>query len=206
MKMAVGKKPSRAEAYALVLDMKTGRRPLEDYDVDALLRFFAPALPKRAKIAEQWVAKAAADQYELRKPLQYIRVENGIAYASNGHRAHRCKTTWADGYYDPKTFLPVDSDERPIDIKRVFPDRRHCEEFTIEALEYGALPCKEKDARPLEYVRVPKSVAVARGYFEEAVNGAETGPVFYASAPAHAQKMVGDTEFGDWVIMAMRVD
>lgn len=205
MKMAVGKKPSRAEAYALVLDMKTGRRELEDYDVDALLRFFAPALPKRAKTAEQWVAKAAADQYELRKPLQYIRVEDGIAYASNGHRAHRCKTTWADGYYCPKTFLPVDFDERPIDIKRVFLDRRHCEEFTIEGLEYGALPCKEKDARPLEYVRVPDSVAVARGYFLDAVNGAETGPIFYAAGAPHAQKIVGDGEFGDWVVMGLRV-
>lgn len=206
MRMAAGVKPSRTEAYALVLDMKLGRRDLADYDVDALLRFFAPALPKRAKTAEQWVAKAAADKYEIRKALQYVKVEDGVAYASNGHRAHRCKTTLADGYYDPRTMLPVDMEERPIDIKRVFPSRDACEETAIEALEYGALTCKEKDARPLEYVRVPKSVAVARGYFEEAVNGAETGPVFYASAPSHAQKMVGDTEFGDWVIMAMRVD
>lgn len=112
---------------------------------------------------------------------------------------------WAGGYYCPKTFLPVDSDERPIDIKRVFPSRDACEEFTIEALEYGALAGTEKDARPLEYVRVPDSVAVARGYFLDAINGAETGPIFYAPDPNHAQKLVGDGEFGDWVVMGLRV-
>lgn len=209
MKMAEGKKPSRSEAYTLVLDMKTGRRELQDRDVDALLRFFAPPLPKRAKTAEQWVAKAAGgwrEVREVRKQLQYIMVENGVAYASDGRRAHRCKTTWADGYYDPKTFLPVGFNGVPVDIARVFPDRRQrFKDFSIEALEYGALARKEGDARPLEYVRVPDSVAVARGYFEDAVNGAETGPVFYADGPLRAQTMVGDGEFGDWVIMGLRV-
>lgn len=204
MKMAVGKKPSRAEAYALVMDMKTGRRELEDYDVDALLRFFAHALPKRAKTAEQWLAKATAGPGQPRMSLRYIRVDDGVAYASDGHRAHRCKTTLGDGYYDPKTMLPVDLNEVPADIKRVFPSRHDFKESTIEALEAGASPCLEKDARPLEYVRVPDSVAVARGYFLDAVNSAETGPVFYAEGGS-ASKIVGDSEFGDWVVMGLRV-
>lgn len=200
MKMTVGKKPSRSEAYALILDLKTGRRELTDGDVDALIRFFAPTLPKKAKSAEQWVAKAAADQYEKREYLQYVYVENGRAYASNGHRAHRCKTALADGYYDPATLLPVDFDKPYPNIKAVFPDRNRCEESAFEKLEFGALPLGEKKVRPLEYMRVPDSTAVARRYIMDAMNGAESGPVFYARGV-----MAGDSEFGDWVIMELRL-
>lgn len=197
MKMTVGKKPSRAEAYALILDMKTGRRELQDHDVDALLRFFAPSLPKRAKTAEQWVAKAAGVKDE-RKSLRYVHVKNGFAYASDGHRSHRAETTLDDGFYDPKTMLPVDFTEAPLDILRTFPDRRNFEPITIEALEHEAV--NEKGGKPIEYVRVPDSVAVNRFYFVDAVNEVGTGVVLYTESA-----MVGDSEFGDWVVMGARV-
>lgn len=198
MKMTTGKKPSLTSAYQLILDMKTGRRELDDYDIDALLRFFAPALPKRAKTPEQWVAKAAAGPKEQREALQYARVEDGVMYASNGHRAHRCKTAKADGFYCPKTLLPVDFHGRAIDISRVFPSRTGLIPVPSETLESGAIPDK---GRLTEYLRVPGGVAVNRVYFEDATNGAPPEEIFYS----YATMMFGDSEFGDWVIQGLRL-
>ncbi|AAQ96571.1 hypothetical protein [Vibrio phage VP16C] len=55
---------------------------------------------------EQWVGLAAAKEHEPRG-LHLLRVESGMAYASDGHRAHWAPTYFADGYYDPRTLQPV---------------------------------------------------------------------------------------------------
>lgn len=196
------KKATKAEAYALIVDMKTGRRELYPEDIDALLLYFAPALPKKAKTVEQWVAKAAADAKEGREYLRYLYVKDGIVMASDGHRAHRGKTTLGDGYYCPRTFASVDFDGAFPDLNRMYPDRKRLAEFDVAELDRGATT-NEKTSKTLTYRRVPDGTAVNEAYLVDALNGREEGTIYNDSGAA--QKMAGDSEFGEWVIMGMRV-
>lgn len=201
MKLSIGVKPTRAKAYALILEIKRGEKKLEEEDIDALIRFFAPAIPKQAKTVEQWVSKAVAGKNEPRVSLKYMLVEDGVAYATDGHRAHKGATYLTNGYYDPITFLKVNIDTRRIDIKRVFRGHEGWKESSMGHLEHGATLVGAKNDKPLEYVRVPDAVAVTKKYFLEAINGADAGRVFYD----RADSMVGESEFGDWIIMAVRL-
>lgn len=196
------KKATKAEAYALIVDMKTGRRELYPEDIDALLLYFAPAIPKKAKTVEQWVAKAAADPKEIREPLRYLYVKSGVVMASDGHRAHRGKTTLADGYYCPRTFAPVGFDGIFPDINREYPDRKRMADFAVGALDKGAI-MNEKTSKTLTYCRVPDGTAVNEAYLVDALNGREDGIIYHD--PEAARNMAGDSEFGEWVIMGMRV-
>lgn len=182
------KKATKAEAYALIVDMKTRRRELYPEDIDALLLYFAPALPKKAKTVEQRAAKAAADAKESREYLRYLHVKDGVVMASDGHRAHRGKTTLGDGYYCPRTFAPVDFDGVFPDLNRVYPDRKRLAEFDVAELDNG------KTSKTLTYRRVPDGTAVNEAYLVDALNGREA-----------SRNMAGDSEFGEWVIMGMRV-
>lgn len=196
------KKATKAEAYALVVDMKTGRRVLSPDDIDALLLYFAPTLPKKAKTVEQWVAKAAADPKEGREYLRHLYVKDGVIMASDGHRAHRGKSTLADGYYCPRTFATVDFDGAFPDLNRVYPDRKRLEEFNVAELDKGAI-MGEKTSKTLPYRRVPDSAAVNEAYLVDALNGREDGVIYYDAQAS--QNMAGDCEFGEWVISGMRV-
>jgi hypothetical protein len=62
MKMSNAKAATRNEAFDLMLDLKQGGI-LTSEQIDSLLRYFAPARPKVAKIAEQWVATAVNRKY-----------------------------------------------------------------------------------------------------------------------------------------------
>jgi hypothetical protein len=185
-----------------MLDLKQGR-PLAPDQIDSLLRYFAPALPKRAKTAEQWVAKAV-NPNDGRDYLRYVYVSNGVACGSDGHRVHRCRTTWPDGYYDPKTQLLVDFKPGGVgfpEVDRFFYREGKGPVCSLEDLETGGLaigPGKRKGL--IEYNRVPEGVAVKRKYLMDATNGAETGEVC-----DYGSRMHGTGEFGDWVIQEVRV-
>jgi hypothetical protein len=202
MKMRDAKSATRKEAFELMVDLKQGRH-LTPEQIGSLLRYLAPALPKRAKTAEQWVAKAV-NPNEGRDYLRYVYVSNGVACGSDGYRVHRCRTTWPDGYYDPKTQLLVDF--KPGDVGFPEVDRFFCRGGKglvcgLEDLETGILAVGPGmwDAL-IEYERVPEGVAVNRKYFMDATNGAETGEIHDSGTRMH-----GMSEFGDWVIQEMRV-
>lgn len=166
---------------------------------DALLLYFAPALPKKARTVEQWVAKAAADAKEGREYLRHLYVKDGVVMASDGHRG---KTTLDDGYYCPRTFAPVDFDGVFPDLNRVYPDRKRLAEFDVAELDKGAI-MNEKTSKTLTYRRVPDGTAVNEAYLADALNGREDGIIYHD--PEAARNMAGDSEFGEWVIMGMRV-
>lgn len=196
------KKARKAEAYALVVSMKTGRHEMNPDDIDSLLLYFAPALPKKAKTVEQWVAKAAANQKEHREYLRYLYVKEGVIMASDGQRAHRGKTTLADGYYCPHTLIPVDFDYRYPDFNRVYPDRKRLEEFEVTDLDRGAILDK-RISRTTPYRRVPDAVAVREAHLVDALNGREDGVIYYD--PHSPQTMTGDSDFGEWVLAGVRL-
>jgi hypothetical protein len=202
MKMSDAKAATRNEAFDLMLDLKQGR-PLSPEQIDSLLRYFAPALPKVAKTAEQWVAKAV-NPNEGRDYLRYVYVSNGVACGSDGYRVHRCRTTWPDGYYDPKTQLLVDFKPESVgfpEVDRFFYRRGKGLVCSLEDLETGAFAVETGKRKELiEYKRVPEGVAVNRKYLMDATNGAETGEV-YDGGP----QMLGVNEFGEWVIQGVRV-
>lgn len=192
---------TRAEAYALIVDLKIKRRELDPEDLDSLLLYFAPPLPKKARTVEQWVAKAVASGKEARAYLRYLFVKDGIIMASDGHRAHRGKTSLADGFYCPKTFAPVDFDGVFPDLDRVYPIRSKLGVFEVNTLVKGAV-LKEKTGKTLAYRQISNGAAVDEAYLADALNGREDGVI---RCDDEGRCMVGDSEFGEWVVMGMRV-
>jgi hypothetical protein len=195
-------KATRAEAYSLIVDMKMGRRKLSQEDIDSLLLYFAPSLPKNAKTVEQWVAKAAANAKEPRDYLRYLYVKDGVIMASDGNRAHRGETTLADGYYCPRTLARVDYDGVFPDLDRVYPDCGQMEPIDIAELERGAT-YYEKTGKTLAYLSAPGGVAVNERYLADATNNQETGTIY--NDTQFKRLMAGSNEFGEWVIMGLRV-
>lgn len=116
-KLSHTKKPSRGEAFAMLLKMEPSR------DVDSLLNYFAPAVPKTSRDSFEYCAKAVADDRDIRTYLRYVYVENGDIVATNGHRMHYGKTDLANGFYDPKTRLPVDISMKYPEWRRIIPKR-----------------------------------------------------------------------------------
>ena len=195
-KLTPGKKATKAQAYLSICNLKNGAQ-LAEHEIDALLRFFAPPLPKVAKTREQWVLKAIAGESDHRWKLKHLHVFSGVAYASDGHRAHRCHTDLADGQYDPTTMLPVECVEPAHELIRKVFEIGDSKDARIDQLEYGMLAGEE----PIEFVRVPESVAVKRRYFVDATNDDDTGVVKYSKT-----RMASSSQFGDWVISGMKVD
>lgn len=117
------KKAKKSQAFEFVRQLKQGEK-LTDAQLDALLLYFAPAAPKKAKTAIEWVAKAAAAQ-DVRKYLCYVWVSpDGVAYGTDGHCLHAAEVDlneYPSGYYCPKTLAAVtDLDAKYPDCERVF--------------------------------------------------------------------------------------
>ena len=106
---------SKKEAYKAVRALRNGEP--EKVDLDRLLHFFAPARTRNVKSVEQWVALAVGVR-DVRAPLNYLYVKDGIVWGSDGHRAHWGATELADGYYDPRTLDPVPFSDPYPDIAR----------------------------------------------------------------------------------------
>lgn len=116
-KLSHTKKPSRGEAFAMLLKMEPSR------DVDSLLNYFAPPTPKTPRDVFEYCAKAVADDRDLRTYLRYVYVEDGAIVATDGHRMHYGKTDLPNGFYCPKTRMPVEVDARYPEWRRVIPRR-----------------------------------------------------------------------------------
>jgi len=190
----LAKRATKAAAYELVVDIKTGRRVPGPEEIDSLLLYFAPPHPKRAKTDLQWVAKAAAGVHNARPELRYVYVRDGVAVATDGHRAHRAPTTLADGWYDPRTYARVVFDGKYPDLDSVTPDRAACQTIAVSDLERGTTDIKTV------YLRVSGGVAVDERYLLDALNSSTDGAVHYTE-----DTMAGDSEYGDWVIAGLRV-
>lgn len=194
MKLSHNNKPSRNEAYLKLLDLKE-RVPSEEYVIDLLINYFAPSVPKVPKTAFQWVAKAVADDRDIRKYLRYVHVLDGEMVATDGHRLHIAKTNLANGFYDPKTGLPAECDMKYPDIKRVTPTHG-------ESVE----PCDEWRCETKLIDKKPLIASDVGGCFFNNVY------LFDAMADSKSDSLVldpkgalkGENQFGTFVIMPMR--
>jgi len=72
-----------------------------DDDLADLYNYFIPALPKKPKTSEGWVALAAADKYTHRTALKYVYSSGEYIAATDGCRLHMYLTDkYSDGLYD----------------------------------------------------------------------------------------------------------
>lgn len=119
-KLTTLSKATRKEAYEFAQAVHDGQ-PLTDTQRDLLLNYFAPALPKTAKDAFSWVARACGDKKkELRQFLHVVHVKNSVMTACCGHRVHWAATDLPDGQYDPATGLALSLPIRNVpDFERV---------------------------------------------------------------------------------------
>lgn len=168
-------KPSRKAAReAFVQYLATG----DDEHLVSLAYFFADSLPAKPKTLEQWVASACATPDDKRTWTHVMHVENGVAYATNGHVLLEAPTQLADGRYNPAAGLSRVGDEQvaaliPYPVsreKRLAPIYRHdyklCEfnRATFDAAK-GRIPERFPQVQKLAK---GQPLAVARKYVEQA--------------------------------------
>ena len=197
-------KPTKKEAFALVMQLKNGHH-LSGYDVDSLLNYFAPPQPKKPKTAIQWVAMAAGKN-DVRQFLNTVRVQAGMATACDGHRMHECATDLDDGFYDPKTLCKVDT----TDFVGKYPDTSRLWAKTTTADD--ALKCHTRDKNLIDIPQVVelndagiRCVQTGQGQYQEKYWLAATqGDARLCTAKNG--KAIGRNKFGSFIIMGMRED
>ncbi|MCH8821315.1 hypothetical protein IID23_02205 [Patescibacteria group bacterium] len=100
-------------------------------DMDSLINYFAPPIPKKPKVKEQWVALAVGKK-DKRSVLNFLHVSNGKLWATDDHRMHWCDTDLADGFYCPKTLFAVDNEPGPYpEVTRVIPQKFETDSATL---------------------------------------------------------------------------
>lgn len=191
------KKLSKKEAYEAITALKVGKT-LSELEIDGLMLFFAPALPAKAKTAEQWVAKACADKTELREYLRYVYVrDDGKMFGCDGHRVHECDSDLEPGYYEPKTMtrLSPQPDWKYPPIERV--TVLHCAgNFMLEDMTRSV-------SKGLNIVSAGDDAHWNEKYVGQATNGNMAGEVKYLGGVM--AKLQGESEFGQYTIMGVRV-
>lgn len=148
----------------------------------------------------QWVAKAAAAN-EKRKYLNYIRVQNGTAYASDGGRIHIAKTDLPEGWYCPLTLASVSPDIHAPDYLRV--TKRMANASSTHAT-LGELTKGIEGKSP--YLLHPVlDTAVNENYLLDALNTQDANAAFEYEEYNASYRLHGSHEFGDFIVMPMRV-
>jgi hypothetical protein len=198
MKLLMTYKLSRADTFAMILDTLTEGREFNEREKHLLLNYFAPPRSAQPKTPLQWVAKACAGKKEVRYYLQYVHVESGVAYASDGHRLHWCDTELSDGYYDCATLLSCDVDGRYPDVKRVIPGELSGRDF--DAGGEAVSVTRDKKGRQLRHVKTQGAPHIDESYWLQALAGDDG-----ATYSCDETRVRGRNRFGEFVISGMRV-
>lgn len=199
------KKPSKKEAYARI-KMLQEAGILTTAQIEGLLLYFVPTIPKKAKTAMEWLAKAVAIS-DVRNYLNYIWVgDDGVGYGSDGHAAHRAKLEgYAEGFYCPKTLMPVTGvkDKYP-DMNRIFYDKEA--HYTVD---YSELSSNILDRRHAMLVCTYNDSHINKAMLDTAMNGHDSSITMYA-IPTKANNILhswrGVSQFGDFIVMGITED
>ena len=194
-------KMTRAEAYDCIINIRNHGATLESdsLEIDSLLNYFAPAVPKNPKTAIEWVAKAVSKDL-ARESLNHIYVETGVMYGCDGHRVHWADTTLDNGFYDAKTQLPISLYRTKYpDIKRVIDGQKRMDSV-----------CRSEAFAP-EDIKKPRikklftdnsetgMKAFQAQYFNDALADIE-GDIALSSTG-----MVGSNQFGQFIVMETKI-
>ena len=127
IKLETNLRMSKDRIFSIVCEAKAEGKVI---DLDLLINYFAPPVPKKPKTKEQWVALAVAKK-DVRKYLNYLHVRDKKLWATDGSRMHWCDTDLADGFYCPKTLFLVDLAYKYPDTYRVIPKKFETDTATL---------------------------------------------------------------------------
>lgn len=196
---AHAKKANKKTAYQMVEQLKQGDT-LKPEQLDSLLLYFAPSIPKKATSALQWVAKAAAKK-DNRKYLEYVRVQDGTAYAVDGERIHYAPSDLPEGWYCPKTLMRLEGvNERAPDYLGVSARANTVNTHaTLGELSKGMVSSK-----PFLFHNT-MDVGVSEQVLIDALNSQDENATFEYEPYNSHYRVRGSHEFGEFVIMPLRV-
>ena len=203
---------TKAEAFNEILKLKESAEFPGHNVLDKLLNYFAAPVPKKPKSAEQWVGKACNPK-DIREMCHYIHVKNGEALATDGHRMHWGDTDLPDGFYDPKTLLPVDRsihDFASHDFNRVkkINTNKTC---SFNLLFADNIIESDNKGKPKQVTILGEAGAINTKYLNDATNGDNKTPVIIdadwkvVDGLAPTNGCSGKSEFGNFRIMGMRL-
>lgn len=194
------KKATRKAAYEMAVKLKQGE-VLSDNELDSLLLYFAPSAPKVAKTAIEWVAKAVATK-DIRYYLNFIRVQDGFAYGTDGHRIHRAVSDLPTGFYCPKTLALVNdvggTYPRVAEVMTRLKDADNTR-ATLGELTKGV------SAKKPYLLHEGLDVAISANYITSALNSSDDSSVIEYEPYNSGYRIHGSNEHGVFVVMPMRV-
>lgn len=194
------KKATRKAAYEMAVKLKQGE-VLSDNELDSLLLYFAPSAPKVAKTAIEWVAKAVATN-DIRYYLNFIRVQDGFAYGTDGHRIHRAVSDLPTGFYCPKTLALVNdvggTYPRVAEVMTRLKDADNTR-ATLGELTKGV------SAKKPYLLHEGLDVAISANYITSALNSSDDSSVIEYEPYNSGYRIHGSNEHGVFVVMPMRV-
>ena len=193
------RKANKKAAYDMAVKLKKGET-LNTTELDSLLLYFAPSLPKKATSAMQWAAKAAGKK-EVRYYLNYVRVQNGTAYATDGARIHITKTDLPEGWYCPLTLASVELDMKAPDYLRV---TSRIKDAATTRATLGELT-KGIEGKDTYLFHQGLDTAVNENNLLDALNSQADDAAFEYEEYNSSYRIHGSHEFGDFIVMPMRV-
>lgn len=197
---ADAKRATKKIAYEMAIKLKQGE-VLSDKELDSLLLYFAPSAPKVAKTAIEWVAKAVATN-DIRYYLNFIRVQDGFAYGTDGHRIHRAVSDLPTGFYCPKTLALVDdvggTYPRVAEVMTRLKDADNAR-ATLGELTKGV------SAKKPYLLHEGLDVAISANYITSALNSSDDSSVIEYEPYNSGYRIHGSNEHGVFVVMPMRV-
>lgn len=197
---ADAKRATKKIAYEMAIKLKQGE-VLSDKELDSLLLYFAPSAPKVAKTAIEWVAKAVATN-DIRYYLNFIRVQDGFAYGTDGHRIHRAVSDLPTGFYCPKTLALVDdvggTYPRVAEVMTRLKDADNTR-ATLGELTKGV------SAKKPYLLHEGLDVAISANYITSALNSSDDSSVIEYEQYNSSYRIHGSNEHGVFVVMPMRV-
>lgn len=184
--------------------------------------FFMPGKAPAKKAATckwSWLA-LAINPKDIRDYLRFIHVKDGVASATDGHRLHQVWVDALDGYYCPRTFVPVhplDWQSYP-DLTKVIPDPKTMESVTLARVQTSARTIS-RDAMVVDLVaedttpHVHRICSVNADYWAHAIAPArgEEGVVYYQEESSDTFQARILVALSAWpsaiaVVMPVRID
>jgi hypothetical protein len=191
------KAANRKGAYAIARSIAAGETISECQKL-ALLLYFAPSVPAKAKTPEQWLARFVANDKDVRSFLRYLHSDGTNMRATDGHILGWAPTNKPAGYYHPKTGDPVECSLVYPNIKRVIPTRNRnsvaVDPFTVQVID------RESNGKSSPLVKIGPA-HFQKTSFDKVANG---GPVAMLMGVSQYDNARGRGPLGEFVITAIR--
>jgi|GEM_PF-2111659 len=206
LKLTQSKAFSKKDAHAALLgflnraDERIGGSIEVDYaTLERLFKMTLPAQPKIAKTAFDWVAKACGKR-DYRPALNYVCVNDGTIYGSDGSRVHWANTDLTDGLYDPKSGVLSDSTDKYPDVQRVI-DSAFKGSSPLGDTVMGETPTIVNGRISVYPVG---DIHVQASFLDAAMNGAESVEL-NSNTASKFNPVWGNSEHGTFVIMPIDI-